>query len=69
MKKPLGMQIQVVGVNHSTTPIETRERLSVSNDHVPDALNLLHKYASQGLILSTCNRIEVYSVTTTGNSW
>jgi glutamyl-tRNA reductase len=62
MKKPLGMQIQAVGVNHSTTPVEIRERLAVSNDHLPEALNHLRNYISQGLILSTCNRIEVYSV-------
>jgi glutamyl-tRNA reductase len=62
MKKPFGMQIHVAGVNHSTTPIEIRERLAVSNDRLSDALSLLHKHVSQGLILSTCNRIEVYSV-------
>jgi glutamyl-tRNA reductase len=62
MKKPLGMQIQAVGVNHSTTPVEIRERLAVSNDHLSEALNHLRNYVSQGLILSTCNRIEVYSV-------
>ncbi len=68
MKKTYGMQIHVAGVNHSTTPIEIRERLAVSNDRLPDALNLLRKYVSQGLILSTCNRIEIYSVTGSGDS-
>jgi glutamyl-tRNA reductase len=62
MKKSLGMQIQAVGVNHSTTPVEIRERLAVSNDHLSEALRHLQHYVSQGLILSTCNRIEVYSV-------
>ncbi len=68
MKKPLTMQIHVAGVNHSTTPIEIRERLAVSSDHFSDALSLLHQYVPQGLILSTCNRIEVYSVTESGGS-
>jgi glutamyl-tRNA reductase len=68
MKKPLEMQIHVVGVNHSTTPIETRERLAVSSAHVSDALSSLRKYVSQGLILSTCNRTEVYSIPSTGGS-
>jgi glutamyl-tRNA reductase len=63
MKKPLEMQIHAVGVNHSTTPVEIRERLAVSNDHLSEALGHLSQYVSQGLILSTCNRIEVYSVT------
>ncbi|MGA7678063.1 MAG: glutamyl-tRNA reductase [Dehalococcoidia bacterium] len=68
MKKPIEMQIYVVGVNHSTTPIEIRERLAVSSTHVPDALSLLRKYVSQGLILSTCNRTEVYSIPKSGDS-
>lgn len=63
MKKPFGPQISVVGVNHSTTPIEIREKLAVSSDHISDTLLLLRKYVSQGLILSTCNRTEVYTVT------
>lgn len=68
MKKPFGMQIHVAGVNHSTTPIEIRERLAVSNDHLADALSLLRGQVSQGLILSTCNRIEVYSVAKSSDS-
>ena len=68
MKKPLTMQIHVAGVNHSTTPIEIRERLAVSSDHFSGALSLLHQYVPQGLILSTCNRIEVYSVAESSDS-
>src|SRR4030043_4475 len=68
MKKPLEMQIHVVGVNHSTTPIEIRERLAVSSAHVPDALSSLRKYVSQGLVLSTCNGTEVYSIPNSGSS-
>ena len=68
MNKKYRMQIHVAGVNHSTTPIEIRERLAVSNDRLPDALSLLRKYVSQGLILSTCNRIEIYSVAGSGGS-
>jgi glutamyl-tRNA reductase len=68
MKKPFGMQIHIAGVNHSTTPIEIRERLAVSNDRLFDALSLLREYVSQGLILSTCNRIEVYSVVESSDS-
>jgi glutamyl-tRNA reductase len=69
MKKPLEMQINVVGVNHSTTPIEIRERLAVSSTHVPDALSSLRKYVSQGLILSTCNRTEVYFISNSSDSY
>jgi glutamyl-tRNA reductase len=66
MKNTFEMQIHVVGVNHSTTPIEIRERLAVSSARVLDALSLLQKYVSQGLILSTCNRTEVYSIPNSG---
>jgi len=69
MKKPFGMQIHIAGVNHSTTPIEIRERLAVSNDRLFDALSLLREYVSQGLILSTCNRIEAYSVVESSDSF
>jgi len=62
MKKSLGMHIYVTGVNHSSAPIEIRERLAVSGDHLPEALGLLANFIKQGLILSTCNRVEVYSV-------
>lgn len=59
---PTGMQIHLVGVNHSTTPIEIREKLAVSSRQLSNALLLLHNHVSQGLILSTCNRTEIYSV-------
>ena len=59
---PAGMQIHLVGVNHSTTPIEIREKLAVSSSQLSNALLLLHNHVSQGLILSTCNRAEIYSV-------
>ncbi len=68
MSKQFGMQIHAVGVNHSTTPIEIREKLAVSSEHFPYALYLLRKYVSQGVILSTCNRTEVYSMTDSGHS-
>jgi len=67
MKAP-EMQIHVVGVNHSTTPIEVREKLAVSSKRFPDALLVLSNYVSQGLILSTCNRTEVYSMSDSGSS-
>jgi len=60
--RPNKMQINVVGVNHSTTPIEVRERLAVSNNQIANALSTLRNHVEQGLILSTCNRTEVYSI-------
>lgn len=65
--KLTGTHIFVAGVNHSTTPVEIREKLAVSTSQISNALHLLGNYTSQGLILSTCNRTEIYSVNT-GNS-
>ena len=61
MKTP-GMHIFVAGVNHSTTPIEIREKLAVSTSQISNALDILGDYVQQGIILSTCNRTEIYSV-------
>jgi len=66
--KAPGLQIHVVGVNHSTTPIEVREKLAVGSKQFSAALVLLGDYVSQGLILSTCNRTEVYSVSDSTSS-
>ena len=51
----------LLGINHTTAPIEVRERLSVPAGRLADATrSLLHQPGiREGLILSTCNRIEL----------
>ena len=58
------MEIVVVGVSHKTAPIEIREKLAFSEHQVKEALAHLKCYPGidEGLILSTCNRVEVYCV-------
>jgi glutamyl-tRNA reductase len=58
------MSMVVVGLNHKTAPISLLERLSISNEDLPKALHQLQNYEHvlEGLVLSTCNRIEVYAV-------
>ncbi|MFQ5860587.1 MAG: glutamyl-tRNA reductase [Dehalococcoidia bacterium] len=56
------MNLLVVGLNHRTAPVEVRERLAVTRDQLPDALGHLKRVLSQGLILSTCNRAEFYTL-------
>lgn len=51
----------VLGVNHSKTPIELREKLAISNSGLGDALSSLRQYIKRGVILSTCNRTEIYT--------
>jgi glutamyl-tRNA reductase len=50
----------LVGVNHTTAPIEVRERLAIPAARLADATRtLVHQPGiREGLILSTCNRVE-----------
>lgn len=56
------MKLFVLGVNHKTAPVDVREKVSFSPDQVQDALGeLKSKCASdEYMILSTCNRTEIY---------
>jgi glutamyl-tRNA reductase len=50
----------LVGVNHTTAPLEVRERLAIAAARLPDAIrSLAHQPGiREALILSTCNRVE-----------
>jgi glutamyl-tRNA reductase len=50
----------LVGVNHTTAPIEVRERLSIPAARLADAIRTLAHQPGirEALILSTCNRVE-----------
>jgi len=50
--------LSVVGVNYRSAPVELREKIVISDQQLPAALETL----GHGVILSTCNRIEVYQV-------
>ena len=54
------MKLRLIGVNHRTAPVEVRERFAIPEARLPDALQSLCRYPgiSEGLILSTCNRVE-----------
>jgi glutamyl-tRNA reductase len=54
-------EIVIIGLNHRSAPIEVRESLSFENSYVREALAQLRGYPSieEGVILSTCNRVEV----------
>ncbi|MFC1913431.1 glutamyl-tRNA reductase [Chloroflexota bacterium] len=55
------MQISLTGINHRTAPIAILEKAAVRAGKLNDALRLLHGYTPHGVILSTCNRTEVYT--------
>jgi glutamyl-tRNA reductase len=54
----------LLGVNHNTAPIEVRERLAIPVERLADATRtLLHQPGiHEGLILSTCNRVELLTL-------
>ena len=56
------MQILLVGLNHTTSPVEVRERVSFTRDQLAEAIPTLRAEVGEGVILSTCNRTEVYTV-------
>jgi glutamyl-tRNA reductase len=55
--------IAVVGLSHRNAPIEVRERLAVARAAVPALLARLtsHRAIGEAVVLSTCNRVEVYA--------
>lgn len=59
------MHLVVIGLNYRTAPVELRERLAIPEDLLRAALSDLRSRAgaSECLILSTCNRTEVYACT------
>ncbi len=58
------MSIVVVGLNHRSAPISLLEKLAINDERVGKALHQLatYEHVVEGVILSTCNRIEVYAV-------
>ena len=60
------MSIVLVGVNHKSAPVEVRERLAFSEEACSTALRTLvdGEVVREGLIVSTCNRVEVLAETT-----
>ncbi len=54
----------VVGLNHRTVPLDVLERMTVTGERLPKALHdLVSRDAiSEAVVLSTCNRTEVYVV-------
>ena len=55
----------VLGLNHRTAPVELRERFALGEARVPATLQLIREsgLADEAVILSTCNRVELYVAT------
>ena len=56
------MAVNILGINHKTAPVALREKVAFTEDRLVAALLTLRKElgVAEALILSTCNRTEVY---------
>ena len=59
------MNIVVIGLSHHLSPVELRERFAFAEAKIPGALDKLRAsgIAAEAVILSTCNRVEIYAAT------
>jgi glutamyl-tRNA reductase len=59
------MSVVLVGLNHQTAPVRIRERFAFAKVDLPPALDRLCQsgFAEEAVILSTCNRVELYVAT------
>jgi glutamyl-tRNA reductase len=59
------MPIVAIGLSHHTSPVEVREKFAFADKEIPATLNELRSrgLVTEGVIVSTCNRVELYAVT------
>jgi glutamyl-tRNA reductase len=59
------MSVVVIGLSHRSAPVELRERFAFAESRIPDALKQLRDsgLVTEGVVLSTCNRVEIYAAT------
>ena len=64
------MALIVAGVSHATAPIEIREKLALTPREAARVLGRLRRQGliREGVILSTCNRTEIYAVEEEGDA-
>jgi len=57
------MKVLVVGLNHKVADVDVREKLAFNGPKLEEGLLLFHKlpHVKEGIILSTCNRVELYA--------
>ncbi len=54
------MFLSLIGINHRTAPVAVREKAAIGMDKLQGFLIHLRRYVPHGVILSTCNRTEMY---------
>ncbi|MCE0494458.1 glutamyl-tRNA reductase [Vibrio salinus] len=54
------MSLLAIGINHNTASLELREKVAFGPDKLPEALRQLRQQVEGSVIISTCNRTEIY---------
>jgi glutamyl-tRNA reductase len=64
------MRYQLIGVNHNSAPLEVRERLAIPESRLPEVCRELGARSGieEGLVISTCNRVELITHTANGSA-
>jgi len=63
------MNLLAISVNHHTAPVSLREEVHLSSDEIKNYIDeLKEKYFSEGFIVSTCNRTELYGIPKESNA-
>lgn len=57
------MPLVVIGLSHHSSPVALRERFAFAEARIPAVLEILRtsNIAEEAVILSTCNRVEIYA--------
>jgi glutamyl-tRNA reductase len=61
------MKVFLAGIAHRTAPVAVREKAAVSARRLEEVLATVRGYAPQAVLVSTCNRTEVYTATQEGS--
>ena len=63
------MNLLIVGINHTSAPVELREKVAFTHEQLPNALKDISRVAdfSEVAVLSTCNRTEIIAITDHAN--
>jgi glutamyl-tRNA reductase len=64
-------RLVIVGINHRTAPVETRERVAVPTDALEDVVRSVKSLAGveEAMMVATCNRVEVYAAASDPDSY
>ncbi|MHB8579462.1 MAG: glutamyl-tRNA reductase [Ignavibacteriaceae bacterium] len=63
------MNIIAISINHNTAPVEVREAVYLNNEEIKNLTqSIKNSFFSEGLIVTTCNRTEIYGIPANQNT-